>query len=181
MLFRSSGIDTSRAPEVTLSVSVPGADPSSPLPASAFTVLESGRRRDAKIVGLPGERLQVALTIDTSGSMAGPGLAGAKAAANALLDQLPAKAEVEVIGFGNQPYVASGFTTDRAASRTAIAGLTAFGETALNDAVVLAAGSFGTRRRTIVVLTDGRDTASASSTADAATAAARSEIGRAHV
>ena len=141
------------------------------LPASAFTVLESGRRRAAKIVGLPGERLQVALTIDTSGSMAGPGLAGAKAAANALLDQLPAKAEVEVIGFGNQPYVASGFTTDRAASRTAIAGLTAFGETALNDAVVLAAGSFGTRRRTIVVLTDGRDTASASST----------RFGRAHV
>mgnify|MGYP003345369966 CR=1 FL=1 len=41
-----SGIDTSRAPEVTLSVSVPGADPSSPLPASAFTVLESGRRRE---------------------------------------------------------------------------------------------------------------------------------------
>lgn len=169
-----SGADTSRAPEVTLSVAVPGADPSTELPASAFTVLESGEPRSLQVAGLPGDPLQVALTIDTSGSMAGGGLAGAKAAANALVDRLPATAAVEVIGFGDQPYTASGFTTDRATTRSAIDGLTARGETALNDAVVVASGSFTTSRRTIVVLTDGRDTVSGASTQDAATAAARS-------
>ncbi|MFM7270754.1 MAG: type II secretion system F family protein [Actinomycetes bacterium] len=169
-----SGYDTSLAPAITMTVAVPGDDPAEPLPATAFTVLESGKRRPVQVVGLPGERLQVALTIDTSGSMAGAGLAGAKAAANALLDQLPAKAEVEVIGFGDDPYVASGFTTDRSITRAAIAGLTASGDTALNDAVVLAAGSFGAARRTIVLLTDGRDDGSAATTEEAAAAAKRS-------
>jgi len=163
--------DTSAAPRVTMSVSVPGTSPTDPLPASAFTVLETGRRRPAEVVGVPSDPLQVILVMDTSGSMAGSGLAGAKSAANTLLDGLPDGASVGLIGFGDRPYIASPFTTDRAVTRRAISALTATGETALNDAVVQAARSFTQPRRTMVVLTDGRDTVSGATTEQAATAA----------
>jgi tight adherence protein B len=166
-----SNADTSSAPQVTLTVSVPGTSPDDPLPDSAFTVLETGRRRPAEVVGVPGDPLQVLLVLDTSGSMAGPALAGAKSAANALLGRLPVGASVGLIGFGDRPYLASPFTTDRSLTRLAISALRASGETALNDAVVQAARSFTQPRRTMVVLTDGRDTVSSSTTEQAATAA----------
>jgi tight adherence protein B len=163
--------DTSVAPQVTMTVSVPGTTNAAPLPASAFTVLETGRRRPATVVGLPDDPLQLVLVIDTSGSMAGAPLAGAKAAAASLLDRLPDAASVAVLGFGDRPYLASVFTTDRGLTRLAITSLRASGETALNDAVVQAARSFTQNRRTMVVLTDGRDTVSGATTAQAATAA----------
>lgn len=172
--------DTSAAPRVTMTVSVPGTSPTDPLPASAFTVLETGRRRPATVVGVPSDPLQVILVLDTSGSMAGSALAGAKSAANTLLDQLPDGASVGLIGFGDRPYLASPFTTDRSLTRLAISSLRANGETALNDAVVQAARSFTQPRRTMVVLTDGRDTVSGATTtqaADAATSANASVYG----
>lgn len=166
-----SNADTSAAPQVTMTVAVPGTSPDQPLPASAFTVLETGKRRPATVVGLPSDPLQVILVMDTSGSMAGSALAGSKSAANTLLDRLPTGASVGVIGFGDRPYLASPFTTDRGLTRLAISSLRATGETALNDAVIQAARSFTQPRRTMVVLTDGRDTVSSATTADAATSA----------
>ncbi|MFM8971617.1 MAG: vWA domain-containing protein, partial [Actinomycetota bacterium] len=133
--------DTSAAPRVTMTVSVPGTSPTDPLPASAFTVLETGRRRPATVVGVPSDPLQVILVLDTSGSMAGSALAAAKSAANTLLDQLPDGASVGLIGFGDRPYLASPFTTDRSLTRLAISSLRATGETALNAAGVQAARS----------------------------------------
>jgi Mg-chelatase subunit ChlD len=153
-----SNADTTAAPQVTMTVAVPGTSPDEPLATSAFTVLETGQRRPATVVGLPSDPLQVILVMDTSGSMAGSALAGSKAAANTLLDRLPAGASVGVIGFGDRPYLASPFTKDRGLTRLAISALRATGETALNDAVVQAARSFTQPRRTMVVLTDGRAT-----------------------
>ena len=166
-----SNADTSAAPEVTMTVAVPGTSPEEPLDAGAFTVLETGRRRPATVVGLPSDPLQVILVMDTSGSMAGPALAASKSAANTLLDRLPTGASVGVIGFGDRPYLASPFTKDRGLTRLAVSALRASGETALNDAVVQAARSFTQPRRTMVVLTDGRDTVSSATTGDAAAAA----------
>lgn len=169
-----SGADLSSAPQVTLTVAVPLPSDGTSLPTSAFTVLESGQKRSTKVIGLPGDASQITLVIDTSGSMAGAGLAGAQSAAKALLAQLPPAASVSVIGFGNSPYVASQFTLDRAATRTAIDGLKAAGETALNDAVILSSSSFSTPKRTMVLLTDGRDTVSNATTPEATTAAKNS-------
>ncbi|MSX81599.1 MAG: VWA domain-containing protein, partial [Actinobacteria bacterium] len=141
-----SGGDLSAAPKVTLTVAVTTASGSPNLNSSAFTVLETTSKRSAKVIGLPGDASQVALVIDTSGSMSGAGLNGAKAAAVALLAQLPPAASVSVTGFGNTPYVASNFTTDRAATTSAINNLKANGETALNDAVSMGAKSFTSAR-----------------------------------
>ncbi len=160
------GSDTSRAPLVVLSVSVPESVTLNQ--DSKFRVLESGTPRTATVVNVPSDPMQIALTIDTSGSMAGSGLAGAKSAAKQLVDRLPEDAAVEVIGFGNVPYVASGFTTNRAATKTAIDSLVASGETSLNDAVILASRSFTENRRTIVLLSDGQDTVSQATTEEAA-------------
>ena len=162
-----NGADLSAAPKITLTIAVTTASGAPTLPSSAFTVLETGSKRKAEVVGLPGDASQVALVIDTSGSMSGAGLNGAKSAALALLAQLPTTASVSVTGFGNTPYVASAFTIDRAATASAISNLKASGETALNDAVSLSAKSFNSARRTLVVLTDGRDTVSVSSTQQA--------------
>lgn len=162
-----SGADLSAAPKVTLTVAVTIASGSPTLNSSAFTVLETSSKRSAKVIGLPGDASQVALVIDTSGSMSGAGLSAAKAAAVALLGLLPPAASVSVTGFGNTPYVASSFTTDRAATTSAINNLKANGETALNDAVSMGAKSFTSARRTLVVLTDGRDTVSTVSTQQA--------------
>lgn len=159
------GSDTSQAPLVVLSVSVPESITLNQ--DSKFRVLESGTPRTATVVNVPSDPMQIALTIDTSGSMAGSGLAGAKSAAIQLVDRLPADAAVEVIGFGNVPYVASGFTTNRAATKTAIESLVASGETSLNDAVILASRSFTKSRRTIVLLSDGQDTVSKANTEQA--------------
>ena len=107
--------------------------------------------------------IEVVLAIDTSGSMAGAPLAAAKSSALAFVQQLPAGARAAVIGFGNSPYVVSPMTDDRRALETAIAGLETGGETALYDAIGLAAAQFSLADspRSMMLVSDGGDTVSA--------------------
>jgi tight adherence protein B len=147
--------------------------------ADAFRVSEDGEPRPARVQPLPGDDLQVTLVIDTSGSMSGPAMAEAKAAATAFLGQLPASARIAVVGFGDTAVLASQLTSDRGALTAAIAGLTAKGETALYDGVDLALDQFDERtgvRRQVVLLSDGGDTASARSLDAARSRLAASDI-----
>jgi tight adherence protein B len=101
------------------------------------------------------------LVIDTSGSMVGTGIAGAKAAAGAFLKAVPADVKVGLVTFSDRPTLATAPTTDRAAVQRAISGLRAQGETALYDGVGLALRTLGNSgSRNIVLLTDGADTRS---------------------
>src|SRR3954454_17396728 len=101
------------------------------------------------------------LVIDTSGSMAGQGLTGAKAAAEAFLKAVPADVRVGLVTFADTAHVLVRPSTDRSAVRGAISGLRATGETALYDGVALGLRVLGdTGARTIVLLTDGADTRS---------------------
>ena len=163
-------VDVSGFPEVTARVGVPAALGSEAVPPSAFTVTESGTTRPLEVTPLPAEELAVILVIDTSGSMAGPPLQAAKAAARTFLSEMPAPARIGVVGFGASPVVASPFTADREALALAVDALTARGETALYDALSMAIDQFPpdqAARRAIVVLSDGGDTASAASLDDA--------------
>ena len=157
-----TGVDVSKAPEVTLTVAVPGSVATDQLDADAFTLLVSGDEREAELTGLPTDPMQLELVIDTSGSMQGAPMEAAKAAALRLVDQMPPAVQIGVTGFGSTPYEAAPTTTDRAVTKAAIASLQSNGETALNDAVSAATGRLNLDRRAIVLLSDGRDTASAS-------------------
>jgi tight adherence protein B len=103
------------------------------------------------------------LAIDTSASMRGARIAEAKKAAATYLGSVPANVQVGVVTFDDTVKVLVPPTLDRAAARSAVAGLTLTLNTALYDGVLgalQAAGPGGTKagQRKILVLSDGKDT-----------------------
>ena len=104
------------------------------------------------------------LVIDTSGSMRGEGIAGAKTAALAFVDAVPADVDVGLVTFADTATVKVKPTKNRDAVRKAIAALTPTGETSLYDGVLLGLRQLGrTGIRTVLVLSDGADTRSKAS------------------
>lgn len=117
---------------------------------------------------------QAVLVLDTSGSMAGSGIAAARAAALTFADRVPADVQIGLVTFAAQPHVVLQPTTDRSALRSAIGRVTAGGATSLYDGILTAtavAAPAGTQRR-LIVLSDGDDTASTHTLHDVETALA---------
>ncbi|MGN6252195.1 MAG: type II secretion system F family protein [Marmoricola sp.] len=118
----------------------------------------------ARITPVTGERRAAMVVIDTSGSMAGAGLAAAQAAARAFLREVPADVHVGLAGFAGAPRLLVAPTTARAPFRAALRELRAGGATSLYDGMALGLHALGTDgSRTLVVLSDGVDTASSRS------------------
>ncbi len=166
--------DVTAYPDVRVILAVPAQVGDQGLTAPVVTVTEGGQNRPVRVEALPVEGLEVALVVDTSGSMVGSPLAAAKTAAQAFLTQLPVTVPVSVIGFGASPAVVSPRSVNRSAQVAAIRALAAGGQTALYDALrtamaQLQAPGVGARRM-VVLLTDGGDTASVA-TLDATAAA----------
>jgi tight adherence protein B len=168
-----TSVDPAGYPAVSAVVTVDPGAAGVDLPATDFTVEENGKPVDALIARMPTDNLEVILALDTSGSMEGEPLAAARQAAAGFLDALPAEVPVAIVGFGPEAAVLAEATTDRAALEVTLDDLTATGETALYDAVVHTTGQFTTAAtdRVVVLLSDGGDTASAT-TLEAAEAAA---------
>jgi len=107
---------------------------------------------------------RVVLVIDTSGSMQGKPLADAKAAATRFVSVLGEGSQIAIIAFADESRTASEFTDDPEVLERAIASLEADGETALYDALAdageLASSVLSPSRTSVVVLSDGGDTAS---------------------
>jgi tight adherence protein B len=131
-----------------------------------------------------GSRGQVAvvLAVDTSGSMLEPGVGvrnidRAKAAADAFTRAMQPGTQLGLVAFSDTPRVVQNPTTDHAAVRAAIRTLSAEGDTALNDAVVLSSGLLAREagQRNLVVLSDGRDEGSRATRADAIATAKRAK------
>jgi len=104
------------------------------------------------------------VVLDTSGSMSGAGLAGAKQAAAGYARKLPADVRVGLVAFATAPTLVLAPTTDRAALTAALARVHAGGDTALYDGISAAvqamAGLPADTVRRLVILSDGDDTAS---------------------
>jgi tight adherence protein B len=172
--------DAGAYPDVRMVVAVPGqvGDPGPFGPT--VTVTEAGQSRPVQVSALPADELDVALVIDTSGSMTGAPLAAAKTAAQAFISQLPAGVPVSVIGFGATPAVVSPRSTNRAAQLAAIRSLNAGGQTALYDALRVALNQLqqpgAGARRMAVLLTDGGDTASTATLDATADALAKAKV-----
>jgi tight adherence protein B len=168
-----ASVDAAAYPAVTAVVTTPGGLDGTGYPADAFEVLEGGEPVDAAVERIPTNNLEIMLVLDTSGSMEGAPLAAAKDAATGFLEALPPEVPVGIVGFGPTPALLAAPTADRAALEDTVADLEVAGETALYDAVVHASQQFstGTSDRVIILLSDGGDTASTATLADAVSAA----------
>jgi Ca-activated chloride channel family protein len=115
------------------------------------------------------ERVPVSLGIalDTSGSMAGEKIRAAENALDRFLyDLLDPTDEIFLYRFSNAPTLLQGWTTDRALLTRALSRITASGGTAMYDTVAEAiplAQQGQNRKKALLVISDGRDTASRTS------------------
>ena len=163
--LRIVSVDSSGYPGVRIVVEVPDRVVGEALERGAWTLTERGVERAATVRSVVNDSLRVILVVDTSGSMQGASMAAAKTAAKTFLDRLPPGSEVGVVGFGSQPAIVHAVSADKVGAAAAIDALHAVGETALYDAVIVAAQQAPAdgRATEMVVLSDGGDTVSAAS------------------
>ncbi len=114
----------------------------------------------------------VVLAIDTSGSMSGAPLEAAKAAAIDFVNESTIGDQMALVTFADTVTVVSGFTNRPADLIPRIEALEAGGETAFNDAVIQGVRMFDTGGATnlipnMVIMTDGGDTSSEATLAEA--------------
>nr|WP_277352133.1 type II secretion system F family protein [Knoellia sp. DB2414S] len=114
------------------------------------------------------------LVVDTSGSMGASGMQTVRASVAAFLADAPKDVAVGLVSFSGTAGIDVAPTTNRAAVQQAVNSLVSKGETSLYDAVALAAASLqGYDDRSVILLSDGGDTASRKADQASATAAVK--------
>ena len=118
--------------------------------------------------------LTLVVVMDVSGSMLGEPLDKAKAAAATFVGQFGEADRFSLVKFDHEIELVHDFTTDKDAIIGAINGLSPRGDTALYDVIADSVTQLKDvqGRRAIILLSDGRDTASTRNTADSAIAMA---------
>ncbi|MSY76355.1 MAG: VWA domain-containing protein, partial [Actinobacteria bacterium] len=163
-------IDSSGYPTTTIEFSAPAGRTGGTLSTNSVTLREGGKSVPFQLEVVPSAGLEVVLLIDTSASMKeGDAMAAARAAAISFLAVLPIEVPVGVISFADSVSMSAPLTTDRALLAATISKLSAHGETAMYDAVNFARTLFSgaSADRQFVLLSDGGDTVSRTSLADA--------------
>jgi Ca-activated chloride channel family protein len=150
-----------------------------------FEVFENGVRQRLTFFGQTDVPLALALLLDTSASMEGA-LATAQEAAIGFVRQLEARDLATVIDFDSRVSILQEFTNNYAELEGAIRRTSAGGSTALYNAVYIALKTLNTmrlpeeegalRRRAIILLSDGEDTASLVGFDEVLDLASRSDI-----
>ena len=137
--------------------------PTSHLTESAFKVLDEGKPvKLSKFEYVKNLPLSVGMAIDTSGSMQPRMNEAQKAAAQFFQNVMKAGDKAFLVGFDSQPSLVQKWSRKVSDVHASLAKLRAEEYTALYDAVVYSLYNFlGVKgQRALVVLTDGRDTAS---------------------
>lgn len=117
------------------------------------------------------------LVVDTSGSMGEAGMATVRTAVGAFLKSVPDDVRVGLVAFSGKAVVKLAPTTDQGKVQSAVNDLESDGETALYDGVTLAVKTLGTKgERSILLLSDGGDTASKSTQAQATAALKTNDV-----
>jgi Ca-activated chloride channel family protein len=141
------------------------------LTSSDFEVYDAGERRAITNFRAEASPISVALLFDISGSMrvADRALAARFAAHHVLSWLEPGRDEAALFTFDSRLEEVAPFTVDTRALQGALGEVDPFGATSLHDAVAEAArraAMRASRRRAVVVITDGLDTASRLTPAD---------------
>jgi Ca-activated chloride channel family protein len=149
------------------------------LQQSDFTVYEDGTKQELAYFNT-GDRVPMSLGIifDTSGSMEDK-IEGVRDAVEHFVKSVAPGDEIFVIQFSDDAELIQDFTDDKKRILRTIQNLEPRGSTALYDAVLLglqkiAAGKH--RKRALLLLTDGNDTASSTTFQDITTLARKSEV-----
>lgn len=164
--------------EVYASVTDASGQPIQGLTQTDFQVKEDGQLQAISNFVAGEFPLSVAIAIDRSFSMAGKRLDLAKSGARVFLGELRPADQSMVIAIGSQVEPIAPLSTDRRAQMNALAGLDAFGTTALHDAIVSAIEAVQPAhgRRALVLLSDGDDRYSTTSASAALDRARRSDV-----
>jgi Ca-activated chloride channel family protein len=155
--------------------------PATELQQSDFQLLDRGEQRSIVNFDRDPGPVGVALLFDVSGSMdVGPKLERARDAAFFLLGGLQTGTdEAAIYAFDSTLHVVHPFTTNLDALKGRLSTVAPWGVTSLHDAIAAAAESMsspGTRRRALVVLTDGIDTSSRMGPAEVARIASAIDV-----
>ena len=149
------------------------------LPREAFEVYEDGERQP--LAQFTNERVpvSVAVLLDVSDSMYGQRLVDARAAVERFLfDLLDDEDEFSVVAFNHRPVPLSDWTQTPDVVSRAMGAIRPFGSTALYDAVLDALPMMTTRakqRASLLIISDGADTASDAALRDVRSALVRSD------
>ncbi|MCB0992674.1 MAG: type II secretion system F family protein, partial [Acidimicrobiales bacterium] len=160
---------------MTLEVSIPPEVAGQRLDPSSVGVIVDGNYVVANVARPRGDDLAVVLAMDVSGSTAGPVLEQAVTAAARFVDSVPEGTLIGVVSFAEQPLVLVQPTSDLSVVQAALASLSGDGPTALFDGLVTSSQVIGTTSatsRVVVVFSDGGDTNSTATLADATAASA---------
>lgn len=135
------------------------------LDAQDFVVLDSGERRQITDFRAEATPISLAILFDISGSMrVADRMTAARFAAHHVLSWLePGRDEAALFTFDSRLHQVAPFTVDTRALQGALGEVDPFGATSLHDAIAEAAKQSAERtgrRRAVVVITDGIDTAS---------------------
>lgn len=154
-----------------------------PLAPGQVRVREEGREvADLRVVpaGAAQRAFGVVLVLDTSGSMKGQAIEDAMAAARSFAERRPDGQALGLVTFNERAHVVLRPTTDEARIRAALAETPALApETAINDGVAQALALLRESRveaGSLVVLSDGSDTASALAREEVVAAAERQRV-----
>ena len=159
-------IDVNRYPDLVAYFSVfdSHGEPWPALTLENLTVAEDDSPVDFALYTVPPtEALAIALVVDTSGSMRGEPLVQAVQALRTFIASLGPNDMANLIAFNSQHELLQPFTADKEALVAAVDRLQAGGETVLYDAVLYALDQVSPQplgRRAVIVLSDGKDTAS---------------------
>lgn len=157
-----SETDISYEVKAFVSVADSTGSPINDLKAEDFTLTEDSQKVDIKNVALADEPINLVLLIDTSGSMAGDGIAAAKSAASSFVTSLASEDRVSIVTFDDKSNTIIDFTTDHAAARDKISLIDATrgAGTCMYDAAyqaVQATATVPSGRRSVILFTDGVD------------------------
>jgi len=136
------------------------------LSSDDFVVLEDGVRQQTRLFVQEDLPISVVLMLDVSASMK-LNLDTVRLAANRLIDNLRPQDQAEIIQFSERATVLESFTSDHEKLKAAVKATQAGGGTALHNALYVTLKDVAAlgkkeeiRRRAVVLLSDGEDTAS---------------------
>jgi VWFA-related protein len=150
------------------------------LRAEDFLVYEDNQ--PVEVTHFNSERVPVSLGIalDTSGSMAGDKMQAAQSSLDRFLyDLLDQRDEIFLFRFSNNPVLVQSWTTDRQLLSRALGRMVANGGTAMYDAVADAlplAERGQNRKKALLIISDGNDTASSASVVEVKQLIRESEV-----